>query len=67
MGSISVVSVFIRLAVPPFYGVVVVFPADCRYDNGFVRSFGLPCGDEGFGFRFGLRLPEDCEEKCGDY
>jgi len=66
MGSVSVVGVVIgRFVFPPVYGVAVA--TSCGRDgNGFVRSFRLPCGDEGFGFRFGLRLPEECEEKCSN-
>ncbi|MBC6426288.1 MAG: hypothetical protein GDA51_07430 [Ekhidna sp.] len=49
MGSISSVGFVIgRFVFPPFYGVAVGFSADSRNGNGFVRSFRLPCGDEGF-------------------
>ncbi|MBC6427461.1 MAG: hypothetical protein GDA51_13570 [Ekhidna sp.] len=48
-------------SVTPFYGVVVSFPADGRNGNGFVGFCCLPCGDEGFGFRFGLCLPVESE------
>ncbi|MBC6400280.1 MAG: hypothetical protein GDA37_04570 [Ekhidna sp.] len=59
MGGISG-DVVIRIAVPPVYGVVV--SSSCgRDDNGFVVRSCLPSGDEGFGFRFGLRPSEAYE------
>ncbi|MBC6411184.1 MAG: hypothetical protein GDA42_12175 [Ekhidna sp.] len=58
--------VVIRIAVPPVYGVVVSLPGNNRDGNGFVGSFRFPSGDEGFGFRFGLCLPEEYEEECGN-
>ncbi|MBC6427255.1 MAG: hypothetical protein GDA51_12515 [Ekhidna sp.] len=62
--SISSVSVVIgRFVFPPVYGVAIA--TSCGRDgNGFIRFGCFPCGDEGF--RGLLRLPEECEEECGD-
>ncbi|MBC6425794.1 MAG: hypothetical protein GDA51_04855 [Ekhidna sp.] len=66
MGGIPGVGFVIgRFVFAPAYGVAVASSC-CRDGNDFVRSFRLPCGDEGFWFRFGLRLPEECKEECGN-
>ena len=63
MGSVSVVGGVIgRFVFPPVYGVAVAASRG-RDGNGFVVRGCLPGSDEGFGFRFGLCLPEEREEE----
>ncbi|MBC6425135.1 MAG: hypothetical protein GDA51_01395 [Ekhidna sp.] len=62
MGGIPGVGFVIgRFVFSPVYGVAVASSC-CRDSNGFVVRGCLLGSDEGFGFRFGLRLSVECDE-----